>query len=74
MKFTKTSKIGPSMESLIAEFFQFSAKVIKNFVLSSWLGIGLYVEKYEMFSSNLLNFQCRLSAEVEIKLFYAYHL
>ena len=62
------------MESLIAEFFQFSAKAIKNFVLSSWLGIGLYVEKYEMFSSNLLNFQCRLSAEVEIKLFYAYHL
>ena len=62
------------MESLIAECFQFSAKVIKTFVLSSWLGIGLYVEKYEMFSSNLLNFQCRLSAEVEIKLFYAYHL
>ena len=33
-KFTKTTKIGP-MESLIAEFFQFSAKIIKSFVLSS---------------------------------------
>ena len=34
-EFTKTSRIGPSMESLIAEFFQFSAKIIKSFVLSS---------------------------------------
>ena len=32
---TKTSKIGHSMESLIAEFFQFSTKIIKSFVLSS---------------------------------------
>ena len=29
----KTSKIGPSMES--ADFFQFSAKIINSFVLSS---------------------------------------
>ena len=34
-KFTKASKIGPSMESLIADFFQFFSKVIKSFVLSS---------------------------------------
>ena len=34
-KFTKTSKIGPSTEGLITEFFQFSAKVIKSFALSS---------------------------------------
>ena len=34
-EFTKTSKIGPSIESLIAEFFQFSAKITKSFVLSS---------------------------------------
>ena len=34
-EFTKTSKIGPSMESLNADFFQFSAKIIKSFVLSS---------------------------------------
>ena len=34
-KFTKTSKVGPSMESLNADFFQFSAKVITSFVLSS---------------------------------------
>ena len=33
--FTKTSKIGPTMESLNAEFFLFSAKIIKSFVLSS---------------------------------------
>ena len=33
--FTKTSKIGSSMESLNADFFQFSAKIIKSFVLSS---------------------------------------
>ena len=34
--FTKTSKIGPSMESLNADFFfQFSAKIIKSFVLNS---------------------------------------
>ena len=39
--FTKTSKIGPSMESLNADFFQFSAKIIKSFVLSSQLEIGL---------------------------------
>ena len=31
-EFTKTSKIGHSMESLIAEF---STKIIKSFVLSS---------------------------------------
>ena len=31
----KMSKIGPSMESLIADFFQFPAKIIKSFVLSS---------------------------------------
>ena len=30
----KMSKIGPSMESLIADFFQFSAEII-SFVLSS---------------------------------------
>ena len=34
-KFTKTTKIGLSMESLNAHFFQFSAKIIKTFVLSS---------------------------------------
>ena len=34
-KFTKASEIGPSMESLIAEFFQFSAKIIKYFFLNS---------------------------------------
>ena len=31
----KTSKTGPSMEKFIAEFFQFSAKIIDSFVLSS---------------------------------------
>ena len=34
-EFTKMNKKGPSVESLIAEFFHFPAKVIKNFVLSS---------------------------------------
>ena len=34
-KFTKTSKIGPSMEILIAEFLEFSVKIIKSFVSSS---------------------------------------
>ena len=29
------------MESLIAEFFHFSAKIIKSFDLSSWLRIRL---------------------------------
>ena len=33
--FTKASKIAPSKESLNADFFQFSAKFIKSFVLSS---------------------------------------
>ena len=32
-KFMKMSKIGPSIESLNADFLQFSAKVMKNFVL-----------------------------------------
>ena len=32
---TKTSKIGPSMESLDADFFQYFAKIIKSFVWSS---------------------------------------
>ena len=31
----KASKIGPPMESLNADFFQFSAKIIKSFDLSS---------------------------------------
>ena len=34
-EFRKASKIGHSMESLIVEFFQFSTKIIKSFVLSS---------------------------------------
>ena len=34
-EFTKTSTIGLSMESLIAEFFQFFAKIIESIVLSS---------------------------------------
>ena len=34
-EFTNTSKIGPLMESLIADFFQFSSKIIKGFILSS---------------------------------------
>ena len=29
------NKNGPSMESLIDEFFYFSAKIVKSFVLSS---------------------------------------
>ena len=29
-EFTKTSEIGPSIESLNADFFQFSAKIIKS--------------------------------------------
>ena len=33
--FTKTNKIGPSVESLNAEFFQFSAKNIKSYVMAS---------------------------------------
>ena len=33
-EFTKTSKIGPSMKSLNADFFHFPAKIIKSFVLS----------------------------------------
>ena len=33
-EFTKMRKIGPSMESLNADCFQFSAKIIKSFVLS----------------------------------------
>ena len=36
--FAKTSKIGPSVESLNAEF---SGKIIKSFASSSWLGIRL---------------------------------
>ena len=32
---TKTSKTGLFMESLSVDFFQFSAKIIKSFVLSS---------------------------------------
>ena len=34
-EFTKMKKGGPSMESLIAELLHFSAKIIKDFVLSS---------------------------------------
>ena len=34
-EFTKATKIGPFMESLNADFFQYSAKIIKSFVLSS---------------------------------------
>ena len=34
-EFRKMSKIEHSMQSLIAESFQFSAKILKSFVLSS---------------------------------------
>ena len=34
-EFMKMSKIGHYMGSLNAEFFQFSTKIIENFVLSS---------------------------------------
>ena len=34
-EFTKMSEIGPSMQSLNADFFQFPAKIIKSFILSS---------------------------------------
>ena len=34
-------KLGPSMESVKADFFQFSAEITKSFVLSSQLGIRL---------------------------------
>ena len=34
-EFVKTSKIGPSMERLNTDSFQFSARIIKSFVLSS---------------------------------------
>ena len=37
-EFTKTSKIGPSMESLNADLFQFSAEIIKSFVLRHFRG------------------------------------
>ena len=40
-KYIKTSKIEPSLESLNADFFQFSAKIIKSFVLGSYLTILL---------------------------------
>ena len=40
-EFTKMSKIGHAMENLIAEFFQFSTKIIKSFALSSYLRIHL---------------------------------
>ena len=33
--FTKTSKIGPSMESLNADFFRFSARINKSFLLAN---------------------------------------
>ena len=33
--FTKTTEMAPSMESVNADFFQFSAKIIKIFALSS---------------------------------------
>ena len=33
--FTKTTEMAPSMESVNADFFQFSAKIIKSFALSS---------------------------------------
>ena len=33
--------LGPSMESLNADFLQFSAKIIRRLVLSSYLGISL---------------------------------
>ena len=55
------SKNEPSMESLIAEFFQFSVKVIKSFILGSYLGIRLYMETFQRFSLNLSNFQWPLS-------------
>ena len=32
-EFTKTSKIGPSLKGLNADFLQLSAKIIKSFVL-----------------------------------------
>ena len=34
-EFMKMSKMGPYMESLTADLFQFLAKIIKSFVLSS---------------------------------------
>ena len=34
-RFPKTGKIGPSMESLNADFLWFFAKILKSFVLNS---------------------------------------
>ena len=33
--FTKSSKLGPSMERLNADFFQYSAKIVKSLVFRS---------------------------------------
>ena len=59
--FTKTSKIGPK-ESLNAAFFFFNSlpKLLK--------------ETFQSFSSNLLNFRWPLSAEVGVKLLFAYQM
>ena len=65
------------MESLNADFFfQFFAKIIKSFALSSWLGILNIreLETFQRFSPNLLNFQLPLSTEMEVKLLFAYHV
>ena len=68
------------MESLNADFFffffQFFAKIIKSFALSSWLGILNIreLETFQRFSPNLLNFQLPLLTEIEVKLLFAYHV
>ena len=73
-KFTKMSKIGNSMESLIANFLEISTKFVKRFVSSSLLWIHLKLETSQRFSLNLQNFQWSFSAEVKIKLFFTYHV
>ena len=53
-KFTKTSKIGPSMEILIAEFLEF--RVASYEFVFNWRHLRV--------SLNLLNLQWSFSAEV----------
>ena len=58
------------MESLNTDFFLLSTKINKTFVLSNWLGICLYMEIFQRFSSNSVNFLWPFSVEVEINLIF----
>ena len=69
-KFTKTSKIGPSMESLNTIIFQFSAKILFWIASQEFLIIGGVSEVFSKYTK----FPAAIASGRGEKAFFAYHM